>query len=103
MISFESVDNNAFIDRASRKRIRSYVAKGKNVGRKPVRPSRIKAFGRNTASATAPNHIPRIENGDEDAVAHNLNIGQYVVLQIERHFHINKTGEPIREYKTQQE
>jgi hypothetical protein len=53
---FEFIDNNAPIDRASRKRIRSHVAKGKNVGRKVVRPSRIKAFGRKAETATARSH-----------------------------------------------
>ncbi|OBT63718.1 hypothetical protein VE03_06190 [Pseudogymnoascus sp. 23342-1-I1] len=40
---FEFVDNNAAIDRAARRRIRSHVATGKNVGRTLVRPSRAKA------------------------------------------------------------
>lgn len=40
---FEFVDNNAAIDRATRRRIRTHVATGKNVGRTLVRPSRTKA------------------------------------------------------------
>ncbi|KFZ02795.1 hypothetical protein V502_11511 [Pseudogymnoascus sp. VKM F-4520 (FW-2644)] len=43
---FEFVDNNAAIDRAARRRIRSHVATGKNVGRTLVRPSRTKATAR---------------------------------------------------------
>jgi hypothetical protein len=82
---FEFVDNNATIDRASRKRIRSHVAKGKNVGRKLVRPSRIKAFGRKTESATALNHVPEsFEGEDEEKAVHNLRHRQCVVHQIER-------------------
>lgn len=41
---FEFIDNNARIDRKTRKRIRSLVATGKNAGKTVVRPSRIKAF-----------------------------------------------------------
>lgn len=41
---FEFIDNNASIDRKTRKRIRSLVATGKNAGKTVVRPSRIKAF-----------------------------------------------------------
>lgn len=43
---FEFVDNNAAIDRAARRRIRSHVATGKNAGRTLVRPSRTKAAAR---------------------------------------------------------
>ena len=40
---FEFVDNNAAIDHAARRRIRSHVATGKNAGRTLIRPSRTKA------------------------------------------------------------
>jgi hypothetical protein len=82
---FEFIDNNATIDRASRRRIRSHVAKGKNVGRKLVRPSRIKAFGRKAESAKAPTHIPEVfeEEGEKEA-AHNLRTHPSIVRQIER-------------------
>ncbi|KFY90540.1 hypothetical protein V500_05144 [Pseudogymnoascus sp. VKM F-4518 (FW-2643)] len=43
---FEFVDNNAAIDHAARRRIRSHVATGKNAGRTLVRPSRTKAAAR---------------------------------------------------------
>jgi len=42
-MSFEFVDNNAGIGLSSRRRIRSHVAMGRNVGKKLVRPSRKKA------------------------------------------------------------
>jgi hypothetical protein len=41
---FEFVDNSAVIDRATRRRIRSHVAVGKNRGKLVVRPSRKEAF-----------------------------------------------------------
>ncbi|KFY93114.1 hypothetical protein V498_04558 [Pseudogymnoascus sp. VKM F-4517 (FW-2822)] len=47
---FEFVDNNAAIDRAARRRIRSHVAIGKNVGRTIVRPSRAKVDAREAGS-----------------------------------------------------
>lgn len=47
---FEFVDNNAAIDRAARRRIRSHVAIGKNVGRTIVRPSRAKTDAREAES-----------------------------------------------------
>ncbi|OBT82419.1 hypothetical protein VE02_09391 [Pseudogymnoascus sp. 03VT05] len=47
---FEFVDNNAAIDRAARRRIRSHVATGKNAGRTLVRPSRTKATAREAGS-----------------------------------------------------
>jgi hypothetical protein len=87
-MSFEFVDNNATIDRASRRRIRSHVAKGKNVGRKLMRPSRIKTFGRKAESATAPKHVPNVEADNEDEEEEeavlNLKISRYVVREIER-------------------
>jgi len=77
-----------------------------NVGRKHVRPSRIKAFGRKAERATAVNHIPEFEQGEEEEEeeeeeAHNLKISQYVVRQIERQvgdalsdrFSLNQTPE----------
>jgi hypothetical protein len=82
---FEFVDNNATIDRASRRRIRSHVAKGKNLGRKLVRPSRIKTFGRKSEGATTLNHNPEFDEEEDEAdVGHNLKARQSVVRQIER-------------------
>ncbi|KFY40278.1 hypothetical protein V495_05502 [Pseudogymnoascus sp. VKM F-4514 (FW-929)] len=59
---FEFVDNNAAIDRAARRRIRSHVATGKNVGRTLVRPSRMKAGTREAGDrpAAAIVCIPRV-------------------------------------------
>jgi hypothetical protein len=59
---FEFVDNNATIDRAARRRIRSHVATGKNVGRTIVRPSRMKAESREAGirSAAAIVCVPRV-------------------------------------------
>jgi hypothetical protein len=39
-MQFEFIDNSTAIDRASRRQIRSHVAKGRNAGRKLNRPSR---------------------------------------------------------------
>jgi hypothetical protein len=83
-MAFEFVNNNATIDRASRRRIRSHVAKGKNAGRTLVRPSRIKALGRKSQSATAFSHISEEEEGEEGKAAHHLESSQCVVRQIER-------------------
>jgi hypothetical protein len=44
-MSYAFVDNAAVNDRATRRRIRSHVAKGRNTGKTIVRPSRVKAFG----------------------------------------------------------
>ncbi|KFY40147.1 hypothetical protein V494_03620 [Pseudogymnoascus sp. VKM F-4513 (FW-928)] len=64
-MAFEFVDNNAPIDRAVRRRIRSHVAIGKNAGRTLVRPSRTKAAARETGtrSMTALVKIPRVVAG----------------------------------------
>jgi hypothetical protein len=100
-MGFEFVNNNATIDRASRRRIRSHAAKGKNVGRKLVRPSKIKAFGRKSQSATAFKHNPEDEEGKEVKEAHHLEGSQSVIRQIERqvgdglfdHFSLQQTPE----------
>jgi hypothetical protein len=59
---FEFIDNNARIDRKTRKRIRSLVATGKNAGKTVVRPSRIKAFKEQSKYPTAFSSVPG--NGD---------------------------------------
>ncbi|KAF2493962.1 hypothetical protein BU16DRAFT_562918 [Lophium mytilinum] len=63
---FQFIDSNASIDRATRRRIRSHVAMGKNVGRKIVRPSRIKAFERRPETSKAIIHIPKISEHTYD-------------------------------------
>ena len=60
---FEFVDNNAVIDHAARRRIRSHVAKGKNVGKTIVRTSRQKAFG---SKANSTRELVRIPKASED-------------------------------------
>lgn len=55
---FEFIDNNARIDRKTRKRIRSLVATGKNAGKTVVRPSRIKAFKEQSKYPTAFSSVP---------------------------------------------
>jgi hypothetical protein len=52
---FAFVDNNATIDRAARKRIRSHVAIGRNAGKTIVRSSREKAVGLGAIAASARN------------------------------------------------
>jgi hypothetical protein len=76
-IPFEFVDNNAKIDRASRRRIRSHVAKGKNVGRKVVRPSSDRAFGRTAEKTAAIRPLPKCAEG-----AHHLENSKHVDCQI---------------------
>lgn len=56
---FEFIDNNARIDRKTRKRIRSLVATGKNAGKTVVRPSRIKAFKEQPIYPTVFSSVPR--------------------------------------------
>ncbi|KAF2669202.1 hypothetical protein BT63DRAFT_413660 [Microthyrium microscopicum] len=83
---FEFVDNNATIDRASRRRIRSHVALGKNLGRKHVRQSRIKALGRTAEAATAAtkgSSPQEEEHGKQEATQH-LRTRQYAVPQVDR-------------------
>ncbi|KAL3705745.1 hypothetical protein TMatcc_006754 [Talaromyces marneffei ATCC 18224] len=55
---FEFIDNNARIDRKTRKRIRSLVATGKNAGKTVVRPSRIKAFKEQSKYPTIFSSVP---------------------------------------------
>jgi hypothetical protein len=103
IMPFEFVNNNDTIDPASRRRIRSHVAKGKNVGRKLVRPSRIKAFERKAQGGTALDHIPsrpKVREGDEqneqegeEEEAHHLESSQCVVHQIER-----QVGDGLSDY-----
>ncbi|KAF5016165.1 hypothetical protein F66182_12245, partial [Fusarium sp. NRRL 66182] len=56
---FEFIDNNARIDRKTRKRIRSLVATGKNAGKTVVSPSRIKAFKEQPIYPTVFSSVPR--------------------------------------------
>ncbi|KAL4910129.1 hypothetical protein BDW74DRAFT_173596 [Aspergillus multicolor] len=56
-MSFVFIDNNADIDRATRKRIRTHAATGKNANRTLTRPSRTKAIVRKDSSAT-PFRVP---------------------------------------------
>jgi hypothetical protein len=76
---FEFIDNNATIDRALRRRIRSHVAKGKNIGRKVVRPSKIRAFERKAETTTALSHVTK--SSEE---AHQLESNKWVDREIER-------------------
>lgn len=74
---FEFVDNNATIDRAARRRIRSHVAMGKNAGKTIVRSSRKTAFRPGVKSATYYAHVPKvIEDArsaeDNDSVASDI-------------------------------
>ncbi|KAF2812783.1 uncharacterized protein BDZ99DRAFT_555576 [Mytilinidion resinicola] len=64
---FQFIDSNASADRATRRRIRSHAAMGKNVGRKIVRPSRIKAFERRPETSKAVIHIPKIPEDTQDS------------------------------------
>lgn len=50
---FEFIDNSLRIDRKTRRRIRSFVATGKNAGKTVIRPSRIKAFKEQSKYPTA--------------------------------------------------
>ncbi|KUL85903.1 hypothetical protein ZTR_06407 [Talaromyces verruculosus] len=64
---FEFIDNNARMDRKTRKRIRSLVATGKNAGKTVVRPSRIKAFKEQSKYPTAFSSVPgRVELRQRD-------------------------------------
>jgi hypothetical protein len=76
---FEFVDNNAAIDRAARRRIRSHVAMGRNAGKTLVRPSRKKAFRLRVQTATALTRIPKLV---EDA--HDFESNKKMVPEIER-------------------
>lgn len=66
---FEFIDNNARIDRKTRKRIRSLVATGKNAGKTVVRPSRIKAFQSKypTVYSTVPGTVELQQQGSPSA------------------------------------
>lgn len=69
-MAFEFIDNNARIDRKTRKRIRSLVATGKNAGKTVVRPSRIKAYqAQSNHTAILPNTREQrnIKENDSDS------------------------------------
>lgn len=80
-MAFEFVDNNAAIDRAARRRIRSHVALGKNAGRTLVRPSRTKAAAREAGdqSVAAIVCVPRVV-----ADARNVEVEEEGSCAIER-------------------
>lgn len=85
---FEFINNNAAIDRAARKRIRSHVAMGRNAGKTLVRPSRKKALGlglraKTTTTAAALAYIPKkvvVEKAHDSETTCN----EEVVPEIER-------------------
>ncbi|KAJ5808520.1 hypothetical protein N7474_009789 [Penicillium riverlandense] len=58
-MAFEFIDNSTTISRAERKRIRSHVAKGRNVGKTIVRPSRKKLAVPRTFSPENKENQPR--------------------------------------------
>jgi hypothetical protein len=60
---FEFIDNNARIDRITRKRIRRLVATGKNAGKTVSRPSKIKAL---REQSKRPTILSRVENRTEE-------------------------------------
>ncbi|KFY31546.1 hypothetical protein V493_01003 [Pseudogymnoascus sp. VKM F-4281 (FW-2241)] len=78
---FEFVDNNAAIDGATRRRIRSHVAIGKNAGKTLMRPSRIKTNGREVGAKpiAAIVSIPRVV-----ADARNVEVEESGGYSIER-------------------
>jgi hypothetical protein len=78
---FEFVDNNAAIDRAARKRIRSHVALGRNAGKTLIRPSRKKALGVKTTTLPALICMPEVL---EDAHAHDSESVEDTVPEIQR-------------------
>lgn len=59
-MSFQFVDNNATINGAARRRIRSHVAMGRNAGKKIARPSRKEAFGQRIKTSTTLIRIPKV-------------------------------------------
>lgn len=63
---FEFVDNNAPIDRDARKKIRSHVAIGRNVGKTHSRPSRKEAFvlPTKTRISKAVQKIPHLDSDE---------------------------------------
>jgi hypothetical protein len=56
---FEFIDNNTTISRAERKRIRSHAAKGRNVGKTIIRPSRKKLAVTRTVQPENKENQPR--------------------------------------------
>ncbi len=62
----EFIDNNAIIDRAARRRIRSHVAMGRNAGKTLVRPSKRK-LGLGIKNATALSRIPKVVEDTRDS------------------------------------
>ena len=75
---FEFIDNNATIDRAARRRIRSHVAIGRNAGKTLVRPSR-KKLELGVKNTTAVTRIPKVIEDTRDS-----GINEDVPYEIER-------------------
>jgi hypothetical protein len=74
----EFIDNNATIDRAARRRIRSHVAMGRNAGKTFVRLSR-KKLGLGMKNTKALIRIPKVIEGTRDSESND-----HVVHEIER-------------------